>query len=1175
MATLEVHDGQGRVQFVELAQDHPSLFGTSAACDIVLSGEGVSPVHGRIRWKKGRYRVEASPDAQYVTINGHKMTSSSLHQGDEMTVGPCRLFMMRVDESLEAAPSRRQVTRPDEERTKVLEGPAHYTPASGGMSEPARQSGKRSKGRESLLERNEWLRVLEIPADGQEVAEMASTAGVLRRDQKARPRTSRLRKWFQALRAREEVAPGQERVISSPLVLGLAVSICLLVLLGIGLRAIIISTLATQSYNRAVEVMQDGDFRTAIRDFDAFLAANPKDPRAAKARVLRALANVRQYVSISGGTWSTALEAAREMLETVGGAPEFRDERVDLAELVIRIGEGLADRARRSADAKALEEAESAVPLHAKIAGEPAPAFLKRSRLPGLIDQGRAAVRKARMRADALAAMDRAIGERSAAGVYKSRDALIDQYADLAQDQELIKRMTQANDLIRRAVKVESTRRLAQTGLRPSPLGAATSLVLRSSSEAPTPPAEQGSLVFGLADGLAYGLDAATGAPLWQVFVGLASPFAPQAISGDPSVLVVDARHNELMRLDGRTGKVMWRLELGEPVESPPLVLGNQLFQVLPSGKLVVIGLETGESSTTVNLGLPLSQAPINDESGRFLYVVGRRDCLFVVARDPLACVAVEYLGHEEGSIPCAPARLGRFLVIVENDRPTDARWRVLVLDEDGKAKSVQKIDVPGWIWGAPPASGSVIWATGDKGGIEAYALGDYASSTPLRSLARLAPDAASSGPSFGLATSERELWLAAGRSGRYELDAERGEITSRSSPGQSGPALGPLQLATRHVILTFQDPESGGTSLLGLDRASGNVAWQTILGATWPTPLAHARGVSALETYGRTGQAALITADQIERGGFINLLLPRPGDFRIPSGQVLMLEGDGPGVAVIASGAGSNVVWTKQNEAANPGKWRKVELPTILAAMPLVWDRALLIPGVDGRAYLVDPLTAKAKAEPFVPVFERDHRGKWLAPARLDQSAVVLADQAGRVRRLALKQEPVPRLAIEAQTLLDKPIVADPASTGGAVVVATADQKVRALSARDLSPLGAWPLEAPLVGNPIAIGDHVFVFDGGGGVLCIGRDVRRLWSIKLAALAAGAPVIEGGLVWFLDRSGRLEGRSLADGAPRQHLELAALPAGGLILAGTQTLVPIARGTVQPVALQPSQTRKP
>ena len=47
--------------------------------------------------------------------------------------------------------------------------------------------------------------------------------------------------------------------------------------------------------------------------------------------------------------------------------------------------------------------------------------------------------------------MDRAIGDGSAAGVYKAHDALIDRYVNLAQDPQLIKRMTQANDLVRRA----------------------------------------------------------------------------------------------------------------------------------------------------------------------------------------------------------------------------------------------------------------------------------------------------------------------------------------------------------------------------------------------------------------------------------------------------------------------------------------------------------------------------------------------------------------------------------------------------------------------------------------------------------------------------------------------------------------------------------------------------
>ena len=55
---------------------------------------------------------------------------------------------------------------------------------------------------------------------------------------------------------------------------------------------------------------------------------------------------------------------------------------------------------------------------------------------------------------------------------------------------------------------------------------------------------------------------------------------------------------------------------------------------------------------------------------------------------------------------------------------------------------------------------------------------------------------------------------------------------------------------------------------------------------------------------------------------------------------------------------------------------------------------------------------------------------------------------------------------------MLDQRIIADPASTGNAVIVATADRHVRALAARDLSPVGSWPLDAPLAGRPIGIGE-------------------------------------------------------------------------------------------------------
>jgi outer membrane protein assembly factor BamB len=1172
MATLEVHDGEGRVEFIELARDHPLLFGTSVACDVVLSGDAITPVHGRIRWKKGRYRVEASPDAEYVLVNGHKMTSSSLHQGDELTIGPCRMFVSHLDEDLVKRPVERPGRYPDDERTKVLEGQLHFAPPTKSIREPAAQPGSaRTPPLESLFEGEEWLESLKGKPLAEPDAERVEPGlGSPLSDRQL----GRLAKWFRKIRQEPAVAPGEERIISSPLVLGLVLSLGLLILLGMALRSIIAKTLADQRYNRAVEVMQDGDYRTAIRDFDEFLAAHPHDARAGKARVLRALANVRQYVSVSGGTWTTALEAAREMHDNLSQEPEFRDERPELAELVIKIGEGLADRARRSADPKSLQEAESSVPLHAQIAGEPAPAFLKRSRLPGLLDEARAAVQKARVRALGIETMDRALQNGSASGVYKARDALVDQYADMAQDRELVQRMTKANDLIRRAVKVDPARAAAATTERPSLLGPATSLVLRSSAEAPAGSLVAEGLVYALADGFAYALDSASGAPVWQRALGLASPFPPLSVPGDPTVLAVDARYDELLRLDARTGRLVWRLQLGEPVESPPLVQGDQLFQVLPSGKLVVIALRSGERLTTINLGLPLARAPASDEQGRFLYVLGRRDCLFILSRDPLACVGVEYLGHADGSIPCAAVRVGRFLIVVENDSPTDSRFRVMVLDDEGaKVRSVQEIEVPGWTWASPAAAGSVVWATGDKGGVDAYALGDYASKSPLRPLARLKPDAAASGPSFGLALSERELWLAGGRSGRYELDPERGEIALRSPAGQRGPALAPVQLGGRRVVLTFQDPETGGTSLWGLDPVSGATAWQTVLGAPWPTGLSPMRGGETLRTVGQTGKDAVLSLKLLRSGGFAELPLLRPGDPRIPSGRVLALEGDGPQIDVLAPPAGSSFVSVR--ETAKSDAWRRLELPAALAATPLPWGRNLLIPGADGRAYLIDPVTARSRAEPLVPVFNRDRRGVWRSPIHLGSANIVLADDTGHVRRLGLKSKPAAHLAVDAETLLDKSLIADPAATGGSVIVVTAEGRVRALSARDLSPVGAWPLAAPLVGQPVVVGGRCFIFDGAGGVLALGPEGRRLWSITLEAPAAGAPVVQGDLVWLLDRRGRLYGRSLADGSARQQLDLGILPTGGMLVVGSQPFAPVARGSVQPIALDPSPTPKP
>ncbi len=1174
MATLEVHDGQGRVQFVELEPNQMILFGTSASCEIILEGPEIKPVHGRLRLKSGRVKVESSPDAGFVILNGRRMVSGSIGQGDEISVGPCRIFLLRIDDATEVL-SRTQ-SRSLDGKTRVMPPPTFpATSPAQTIQEETQSTGTRrsrsgrSKREEPAFELIEELEGLVEPASIEISSSRSRVAA------QARKKDGWLRRIARRWIPERAAVPGREQIASSPLVLGLIAAFVVLVGMGFWLKTIIAATIANRTFNQGIEAFDDGDYRTSIRDLDGFIASYPEDPRVAKARVFRAIANVRQYVSPNGSTWTSALEAAHQMFQEVGQEAEFRDQRVDMAELVIRIGEGLADRARHNADAQALSEAEDSVQLHAQIAGEPAHSFLVRSRLPGKLAEAREAVRKSQVRARTLVTMDQALLDHSASRVYQARDDLVDQYADLAHDKDLIVRMTSANELIRKAVTIDLTHRAASRTAPTDPLGPATSVVFRTRREPAAANLANESIVFALADGFAYGLDATAGAPLWQVPVGLASPFVPQPVTGEAAAIVFDARSNELVRLDSRSGALAWRLELRERVTDPPLVLGNQLVQVLPSGKLLLIALDSGELQGTVNLGRPLACQPVHDESGRHLYVLGRQDCLFILTRDPLACSSVEYLGHLEGSIPAAPARIGRFLVIPENDSLRDSTWQIMVLDDDGgKVRWVQELKVAGWTWQTPANSGQIVWATGDKAGFEAFAVGDYASKSPFRSVARLTPDSSASGPAFAIARSERELWVASGHPGKFLLDLEHGAIqpTGLTVPG---PALAPIQPTPKLVVATFQNRETGGVALWGIEPEASTVVWKTVVGAPWPAPLSPMANSPGLSTYGRDGQDVTISPDQLSRGGFVEMPVPRLGELTLPAGLSLRVQRQGkPPLTVLIPKPYGSTLWVQDGDAR--GGWREVSLPAQIGTEPIVWAGAVLIPGADGRIYLIDPATGRSRAEPYVPQFDRDRQGAWRVPAVVDRDTVVVADEVGRVRRLGLKASPVPRLTVEVEPApLDSRIISDPACFGTAVLIATADRRIRSLAVRDLSPVGAWQLEAPIAGRPVGLGDLGLAVDRGGGVMAFGRDGRRIWSIKLGAEVVGTPQVIGHSLAFLTGDGDLHLRALSDGAPISRRPLGILPSGGLLATSREAIISVAPGTIRPLAIETLGADKP
>ena len=1149
MAMLEVHDGQGRVLRLQLTRDSPLMLGSSPKADVVIPGDGVFPFHARIRWRasKHSYRVEGFPDVEYILVNGRRMRSTQLGMGDEIEIGSHHIFVTAVND--DEVPVRKS---PEDERTKIL---AHPTPSverkvlPRTKFEPEAESaaGTLVFSEEELEENLKSRMKAAVKVDAKKPQEQSETP---------------VRGWkrlFYLFSAKAN-APGREEVFSSPLVVGLIATFVVLVGVGFGLRVVIARTTASRLFLQARENLDVGDYRNAIARFDEFLNANPDDKHAGEARVHRAMANVRQYASAAGASWSLALEAEKSMIESVGEEEAFKDSSTELDELVLKTGESLADRAKQSGDRRALDEAESIVSLHNRLTGANAESLLKRSRFPEKIEAARAAVAKAETRVKAFAAMDAALKEESSKKVYEARDRLVERYADQARDAQLLSRMMKANELIRKGVTLDTSTRPAETEPYPTLLGPPTSLVLRwpDPTAANSPASATGPIVYAMSEGNVLGIDGTTGNPIWQSRMG-ESPFPPQPIPGGAGILVFNAINEELVRLDGSTGSLVWRQIVGERLTSPPLVLGNQVIQSLPSGKLLFLDVQTGALKATMSLGMAVKTSAVANESGQSFFITADRDCLFVIKRDPLSCVAVEYLGHDTGSIAVPPARVGRYLVIPENINIEDGRWRVFVIDEEGfKVKHVQDVPVIGWTWGTPSSLGSVIWSAGDRGALAAFAIGPYDEKNPFREIARISPDNGASAPAFTYTKSERDIWISSSRSGRFELDVQTQKLNAVWTLAAAGPASAAPQAAGNLLVLTHQNVEGPGTALWAVEPKSGKLVWRTILGSGWRAPLTFDVAAGPVSTFGIDGRPISLSKEELGRGGFTYSSIPGPGVFRLPIDPLARL--DGKGWTVIVPAIKSKRVFVRSGE----GPFIDRQLPAPIGARPMAFQGGLLLPGDDGRVYLIDPETGESRAEPFIPPFDRTRPTLWRAPVAIGADAFGLVDEAGHIRKIAIVSDPRPRLVAAIEEKLSKDIVADPAATKDALVVLTDDGLVRSLSTRDFSSVGSWPLKSPL-GIPLqSLSERICVVDTLGNFLMIGADGQRLWEQQIKdATLAGPPCLSGETLWCLTRGGEMVSLAVGDGATLDRVRLESGLRGGAASFGENLAVPTGAGTLQ------------
>lgn len=118
-------------------------------------------------------------------------------------------------------------------------------------------------------------------------------------------------------------------------------------------------------------------------------------------------------------------------------------------------------------------------------------------------------------------------------------------------------------------------------------------------------------VVFGTNAGLAVALDPTTGRRVWQRRLGgtvASSPAlagvdgGPPLPAGLPDMALFTTMRGDVIALEPRTGRPLWRLRLGSAIESSPLVIGAAAYVGTKDRRVVRISLRTRRAEWTARV---------------------------------------------------------------------------------------------------------------------------------------------------------------------------------------------------------------------------------------------------------------------------------------------------------------------------------------------------------------------------------------------------------------------------------------------------------------------------------------------------------------------------------------------------------------------------------------------
>lgn len=925
-----------------------------------------------------------------------------------------------------------------------------------------------------------------------------------------------------------------------------------------------------QVFAEAENDYNGGSYSQAIHKYEQFLKGFPNHDKVSTARVHQGMASIRQSVD-AGGDFAKHLTLVQETLERIDREKAFELAQNELIVLLPRLAKGLSDQAASGKLAELVTKARQALALVEKyVRKEDRPATLlvevedSLKRTEHLLAQG-AALEKA------VADMRSAVSAQNSDQAYAVRRQLLKDYPKLISDETLAKVTLEVTAAQRSAVQVRTETKGAENEERASPLLASQALVSRSDGSAA---GVEGAVVTALAGGSAFGLNAADGRVLWRRHVGYDAQFVPQPIGKERGgdVLVVDAAHQELLRVSGKDGRLKWRQNSGGPVDAEPVVLEQQALVATAAGTLTRIDLESGQMLGQIVLPQPLPVGPGVNARNNLLYQVAEHSNLYVLGAADGQCQEAFYMGHTADTVRTPPVVLAgqqgfAYVVVAENRTAQDSVLRVLQTDENGlNLRQVDEAPVPGHILSPPLVEGRMLHVVSDRGAVYSFEIGTPDQPRPLTNV--LSQPATSPEHVMRFTTLQQgQLFIADQQLTRYEYQPARQRLDVKYRHDQGDTFLQPLAQAGEYVFAARRRAGMPGVAVAAVRMEDGVKAWETHLG----TPLV---GVAALGdgqptlAFSATGGAFLIDAKQRDAATIESLDSAARGDLPkvIEPGATLLPLGEG--TVALGCGAGWDRLLVVSPQAKSPVRWLTLPSGTTLAAPPVAFRGGALAPLDNGQVALLDAKTGRPTINPFQPPQQAGARPLWKTPGASGDQEFVVSDGRTTVYRVGVQDDPQPHLEALSQVEVSTPLASPTAIAGNAAFAVDASGVLVALALPDLTAsVDAHP-GGQIVWGPAATGERVLVGDSNQQLTCIDGGKRRLWQTALAhGKPVGAPLVLGnslilasaeGVVWKLDAATGQEQGKVETGRPL---------AAGPVAWGDRLLVPGQDGHLHQLAI--------